>query len=240
MSEHDSAPGPLMQVRGLTAGYSGSRVLFGVSFDVPTSGTVAVVGRNGAGKTTLLRSIMGFHQPTSGAVLLDGQDVTRSSPSQKVRRGVGYVPQEFVVFPDLTVRENLQVGLSAAPRARRAGIDAALDLFPKLGDRLGQKAGTMSGGERKMVGIARALLGQPRLLVMDEPTEGVWHGVVDEIAARLKEYSRDNAVLLVEQHLEFALSLADHVVVLERGEVKAAGAARDVAGDADLRRQLAL
>mgnify|MGYP006275331269 CR=1 FL=1 len=204
----------LLEARGIVGGYAASRVLFGVDVEVPRSGTVAILGRNGAGKTTLLRTLMGYQAPSEGRIRFDGIDVTGRPPASLVRMGVGYVPQEQGVFAGLTVRENLQLGLGAGPRGSGARIDEAFALFPKLADRVGQQAGTMSGGERKMLSIARAMLARPRLLIMDEPTEGVWHGVVEEILAAMRGYGRDHAILLVEQHFEFALGLADHVLVL--------------------------
>ncbi len=221
--EADQTEAPLLAVHGLSAGYSGSRVLFGVDLLVPPRGVVAVLGRNGAGKTTLLRTIMGYLKPTEGSVNLDGSLVNGFRPTQMVQRGVGYVPQEHVVFPTLTVQENLLLGRIAAPKDSTVHVSGVLDLFPKLADRLTQPAGTMSGGERKMLGIARALLSDPRLLVLDEPTEGVWQGVVEEIADHLAEYARDRAVLLVEQNVDIAVRLATSVTVLERGEVVRAG-----------------
>jgi branched-chain amino acid transport system ATP-binding protein len=231
---------PNLVVSDLTAGYAAGPVLFEVSFSVPAIGTTALVGRNGAGKTTLLRCIMGYQSITAGNVWWNEKNVTKSSPSQKVKSGIGYVPQETPVFPELTVRENLLMGLGAAPKKSRAGIDMALDIFPKLADRLTQKAGTMSGGERKMVGIARAILGQPSLLIMDEPTEGVWIGVVDEIQVRLREYAREHAILLVEQNLEFALDLASKVLVLERGEIVLQGTPEELADQEALKRFLTI
>jgi branched-chain amino acid transport system ATP-binding protein len=227
-------------VSDLTAGYAAGPVLFQVSFSVPSIGTTALVGRNGAGKTTLLRSIMGYQTITAGQVWWNEKNVTKSSPSQKVKGGIGYVPQDTPVFPELTVRDNLLMGLGAAPKKNRSGIDMALDIFPKLADRLTQKAGTMSGGERKMVGIARAILGQPSLLIMDEPTEGVWIGVVDEIQVRLREYAREHAILLVEQNLEFALDLASKVLVLERGEIVLEGTPQELADQEALKRFLTI
>lgn len=231
---------PLLRVRDATASYGSSRVLSGVDLDVPQRGVVAVVGRNGAGKTTLLRCLMGYHPLSGGTCEFEGRDVSNMATSKLVSLGFGYVPQDSVVFPNLTVRENLVMGLQAVPRAARQGIEPALDLFPKLAERLGQKAGTMSGGERKMVGIARALLGQPRILIMDEPTEGVWQGVVEEIAVRLKEYSERHAILLVEQHLEFAQGLAERLVVMDRGEVAVAGRTEDLKDDPRLREYLTI
>lgn len=230
----------ILVVNELTAGYAAGPVLFQVSFSVPKVGTTALVGRNGAGKTTLLRGILGYQAITEGEVFWRGKNVTRQSPSQKVKSGIGYVPQETPVFPNLSVRDNLLMGLGAAPKRQRDGIDMALDIFPKLADRLTQKAGTMSGGERKMVGIARAILGQPELLIMDEPTEGVWIGVVDEIQVRLREYAREHAVLLVEQNLDFALELASQVLVLERGEIVLQGTPQELAKEESLKRYLTI
>jgi branched-chain amino acid transport system ATP-binding protein len=213
----------LLEVEGLCGGYGASRVLFSVSFDLPPSSVLAVLGRNGAGKTTLVRTLLGYLRPTSGRVSLDGEDVTGLAPARLVKRGVGYMPQDQVVFPTLTVEENLTLG--------RGDVNHAYDLFPKLRDRRRQQAGTLSGGERKMVGLARSMLSDPRLLILDEPTEGVWHGVVDEILGALREYSTRGALLLVEQHFELAMDLAESVVVLQRGEIVMRGAAREMRND---------
>ena len=230
---------PLLHVKNLSGGYGASRVLFDVSFDLPANSVLAVLGRNGAGKTTLLRTLLGYLRPTSGDVRLEGQDVTGLPPAKLVRRGVGYMPQEQVVFPTLTVEENLILGLNAAGKRKRGDVREAYDLFPKLQARRRQQAGTLSGGERKMVGLARAMLAQPRLLMLDEPTEGVWHGVVDEILGALRDYATRGAVLLVEQHVELAMELAETVVVLQRGEIVMQGAARDLRDDATLLAYLA-
>ena len=230
---------PLLHVKNLSGGYGASRVLFDVSFDLPANSVLAVLGRNGAGKTTLLRTLLGYLRPTSGDVRLEGQDVTGLPPAKLVRRGVGYMPQEQVVFPTLTVEENLILGLNAAGKRKRGDVREAYDLFPKLQARRRQQAGTLSGGERKMVGLARAMLAQPRLLMLDEPTEGVWHGVVDEILGALRDYSTRGAVLLVEQHVELAMELAETVVVLQRGEIAMQGAARELRDDATLLAYLA-
>jgi branched-chain amino acid transport system ATP-binding protein len=208
-----------MSVTGLTGGYGTGQVLFDVSFAIPSTGTTAVLGRNGAGKTTLLRTVLGYQEPTGGEVSFDGEVVTGTSPARMVGRGIGYVPQDRVVFPTLTVEENLRLGAQSLPRGERGSIDAVFELFPKLAARRRQTAGTMSGGERKVLGVARAMLGRPRLLVLDEPTEGVWHGVVDEMLGALRRVAHEAAVLLVEQHLDFAVALADQVLVLQRGEV---------------------
>jgi branched-chain amino acid transport system ATP-binding protein len=230
---------PLLSVRELAGGYGASQVLFGVSLDVPERGAVAVLGRNGAGKTTLLRTLLGYLPPSAGAVRLRGDDVTGVAPARLVRLGVGYMPQDQVVFPTLSVDENLRLGLQALPKRDRGSTAEAYELFPKLADRRRQQAGTMSGGERKMLGLARALLGRPRLLVLDEPTEGVWHGVVEEILQALRRYAAEAAVLIVEQHLDLAMDLAGSAVVLQRGEVVMQGAPRELRDDPQLLRYLA-
>jgi branched-chain amino acid transport system ATP-binding protein len=230
---------PLLHVSGLAGGYGASQVLFGVSLEVPEQGAVAVLGRNGAGKTTLLRTLLGYLPPTDGSVRLRGEDVTGITPARLVRMGVGYMPQDQVVFGTLSVDENLQLGLQALPKRDRGSTSEAYELFPKLADRRRQQAGTMSGGERKMLGLARALLGRPRLLVLDEPTEGVWHGVVEEILAALRRYAAESAVLIVEQHLDLAMELAGSAVVLQRGEVVMQGAPQQLRDDPQLLRYLA-
>ena len=174
-----------LEIKNLNGGYEASQVLFDLTFEIPKTGVTAIVGRNGAGKSTLLQTIMGFNKSTSGSVSFEGTDLTNKSTYARTRLGIGYVPQDRPVFSDLSVRENLLIGASRLPKKERTNLTPVLDIFPKLADRLDQKAGTMSGGERKMVGIARALIGKPNLLIMDEPTEGVWHGVVDEIQQRL-------------------------------------------------------
>jgi urea transport system ATP-binding protein len=230
---------PLLAVSELRGGYGASQVLFGVSLEVPDRGAVAVLGRNGAGKTTLLRTLLGYLPPSGGSVRLAGSDVTGTPPARMARAGVGYMPQDQVVFPTLSVDENLQLGLQALPKAERRGTDSAYELFPKLAARRRQQAGTMSGGERKMLGLARALLGRPRLLVLDEPTEGVWHGVVEEILGALRTYAASSAVLIVEQHLELAMELAGSAVVLQRGEVVLQGTPAQLQADDSLKRYLA-
>ena len=231
---------PLLRVDDLTGGYGPSRVLFGISFVVPEQGVVAVLGRNGAGKTTLLRTLLGYLRPTGGSVYLHGENVTGVTPARLVRRGVGYMPQEQVVFPTLTVEENLQLGLCLSRKAGGgASAEEAYELFPKLAERRRQQAGTLSGGERKMLGLARTLLGRPKLLVLDEPTEGVWHGVVEEILAALRSFASEAAILLVEQHLQLALELAQTAIVLQRGEVALQGRADELRNDARLLSHLA-
>jgi branched-chain amino acid transport system ATP-binding protein len=227
----------ILQVRGVCASYDRSQVLFGVSMTAPRRGAVAVLGRNGAGKTTLMKTIVGEMTAHAGDIEFDGRDATRLPTDHRVRLGVGYVPQEHGVFGRLSVRENLQVGAAAA--GDRRAIDAVLSVFPKLGQRLGQPAATLSGGERKMLAIGRALLSRPKLLLLDEPTEGVWIGVIEEIAERLRALVGEMAIVLVEQHLELALSVADYAYVLDRGRVALEGPSASVRSDARLLQYLA-
>ena len=208
-----------LEINNLSGGYEASQVLFDLSFVIPKTGVTAIVGRNGAGKSTLLQTIMGFNKPTAGTISFEDKEITSASTYARTRLGIGYVPQDRPVFSDLSVRENLLIGASRLPKKERTDLTPVLDIFPKLADRLDQKAGTMSGGERKMVGIARALIGQPTLLVMDEPTEGVWHGVVDEIQDRLITYAKNNAILIVEQNLDFTIAMASQILLLERGVI---------------------
>jgi branched-chain amino acid transport system ATP-binding protein len=229
----------VLKVADLRGGYGRSQVLFGISLEVPHPSIVAILGRNGAGKTTLLQHVMGYLKPTAGRLSYEGADITGLSPQRTVRAGIGYVPQERNIFARLTVRENLAIGAARSSRAE-AATQEVLDLFPILGRRLAQKAGSLSGGERKMLAIARALLGDPSLLLLDEPTEGVWHGVVAEIEQRLAELARTRSILIVEQHVELALRLADSVYVLDRGNVVLSGTPADVAEDPRLYRYLSL
>ena len=232
-----SDPAPLLQADRLCAGYGRSQVLFDLSLVVPPVGAVAVLGRNGAGKSTLLKTLAGEITPMSGRIVFDGRSVNEDPPERRSRDGLGHVPQEQAIFAKMTVRENLLLG--AAGRQGRGAIDEVLALFPKLGARLGQTAATLSGGERKMLAIGRALLGRPRLLMLDEPTEGVWIGVIEEIAERLTELAGRMSVILVEQHVELALRVASYAYVVDRGMVALEGPAATVRDDPALLRFLA-
>ncbi|TCM76659.1 ABC transporter ATP-binding protein [Rhizobium sp. YTUHZ044] len=227
----------LLDVKDINAGYGRSQVLFGVNIHVPQQGGVAVLGRNGAGKTTLLKAIVGELPLGSGTVKMDAGDIGRLPTEQRIRLGIGYVPQEHSVFARLSVRDNLAIGMIA--KRERDALDRVLAIFPKLGQRFGQAAGTLSGGERKMLAIARALLPNPRLLLLDEPTEGVWIGVVEEITERLIDLAKDIAVIVVEQHLDLALRVASHAYVLDRGCVALTGSSSEVRDDPRLVKYLA-
>ncbi|CCE06067.1 ABC transporter ATP-binding protein [Bradyrhizobium sp. STM 3843] len=226
-----------LDIRHLDTGYNRSQVLFDVNLGIPWRGGVAVLGRNGAGKTTLMKTIVGELPVWKGDLMFDGRDIGRSPTESRVRSGIGYLPQEHSVFARLSVRDNLAVGSLINKNA--SAVDRVLSIFPKLAQRLDQPAGTLSGGERKMLAIGRAMLGEPRLLLLDEPTEGVWIGVIEEITERLIDLAKEIAVIVVEQHLELALRVADYAYVLDRGRVALQGPADEVRHSPDLVRYLA-
>jgi branched-chain amino acid transport system ATP-binding protein len=226
-----------LDVTGLDAGYGRSQVLYGIDMQVPRRGGVAVLGRNGAGKTTLMKAIVGELPLRGGAISLDAREVGKLPTEQRIRLGIGYVPQEHSVFARLSVRDNLAVGLLGT--RDRAALDRVLAIFPKLGQRMSQAAGTLSGGERKMLAIARALLANPRLLLLDEPTEGVWIGVVEEITERLIDLAKEISVIVVEQHLDLALQVASQAYVLDRGRVALSGPSQELRNDPRLLTYLA-
>lgn len=205
-------------------GYGRTTVVHGVSVEVPVGGVAAVMGHNGAGKTTLLRAAVGLLHPSAGRILLDGQDITRLRPNERVRRGIGYVPQGQQCFPQLTTEENLQL-VADTRRDGKKLIAEMLDLFPSLAAVLPRRAGLLSGGQRQQLAIARALITQPRILILDEPTEGIQPSVVAEIEQTiLSLIARDGlSILLVEQHVGFALAAASRYYVMEAGRVTSGG-----------------
>jgi urea transport system ATP-binding protein len=220
----------VLRVDGLDVAYGESQVLWGVDVAVKSAQIVCLMGRNGVGKTTLLKAVMGLIPARGGRISFDGVDVTRWSPDRRARAGVGYVPQGREIFPHLTVAENLRMALLGCGRA--GTIDEALDLFPTLRPLLGRKGGVLSGGEQQMLAIGRALLTKPRLLMLDEPTEGIQPSIVLEIEDAIRRI-RDElglGVLLVEQYLDFAERLADAYVILAKGAVVAKGATRGPEG----------
>lgn len=213
-------PDPMLEIEGVTAGYGRSMVLFDVDLSIPTGAGAAVMGHNGAGKTTLLRAAVGLLPIRSGTIRLDGEDVTKLPPNQRVKRGLGYVPQGQLCFPQMTTLENLQLVTTV-----QAALDEVLDTFPALTGLLQRQAGLLSGGQRQQLAIARTLLTKPRLLILDEPTEGIQPNVVAEIEDVVTEFTRrsDLTVLLVEQHVGFALRATDHYHVLESGRITGSG-----------------
>jgi len=215
----------MLQMIDLEVGYGRTAVVHGVTIEVPPDGVTAVMGHNGAGKTTLLRAAVGLLPVRSGRILLDGEDVTGTAPHQRVRRGLAYVPQGQQSFGQMTTAENLQ--LVADGRARGSAlVDEALDLFPALRGLLTRRAGLLSGGQRQQLAIARALVTEPRLLILDEPTEGIQPSVVAEIEDTILALTRRGglSVLLVEQHVGFALGAAGRYYVLAAGRVTSEGA----------------
>ncbi|MDF3311486.1 urea ABC transporter ATP-binding subunit UrtE [Rhodococcus sp. T2V] len=214
----------MLELDDVRAGYGRTEVIHGVSLTVPSDGVAAVMGHNGAGKTTLLRAAVGLITVNSGRVLFDGEDVTTLRPSARVARGLAYVPQGQQSFGQLTTAENLQVVADGRRRGKEL-VGEALDLFPALRGLLDRRAGLLSGGQRQQLAIARALITEPKMLILDEPTEGIQPSVVTEIERTIMELTRRGGlgVLLVEQHIGFALESAERYYILESGRVTSSG-----------------
>ena len=215
----------LLKMTGVRAGYSGSEVVHGVDLEVPAGGVAAILGHNGAGKTTLLRTAVGLLPCKGGTIEFDGEDITSLRPHARVARGIGYVPQGQQSFTQLTTAENLQLVADGRKRGK-ALIDESLDLFPALKELLDRKAGLLSGGQRQQLAIARTLITEPRMLVLDEPTEGIQPNVVAEIERIIVDLASrgDLSVLLVEQHVGFSLRASDVYYVIESGRISHSGA----------------
>jgi ABC-type branched-subunit amino acid transport system ATPase component len=209
-----------LQVDGLSTGYGTSEVISDVSFTLSISEVLAVVGKNGMGKTSLLKAVLGFLPAWRGTVKFAGTDVTRMPPHLKRRLGLVYVPQEHALFQDLTVRENLRLGLLSDNEVE-AALDQVGQWFPVLTQRLRQRAGTLSGGEQKMLIVARALMAKPAVLLLDEVTEGLQPSLVDRLSDVLMRFRQQvgTSMIVIEQHLPFALGLADRYLVFKRGEI---------------------
>jgi urea transport system ATP-binding protein len=211
-----------LEISGLDQHYGSAQVLRDVSFTVADGACVAVLGRNGAGKTTLLKCIMGLLDPSAGTIRLDGADITAWPTHRRSRAGIAYVPQGREIFADLTVGDNLR----AAARPHGSGtadIDEAVSLFPILREMWGRGGGQLSGGQQQQLAIARALVTRPRLLILDEPTEGIQPSIVTRIEEVITSFRGRMSIVLVEQYLDFALAAADHLVVLSRGSVVQTG-----------------
>ncbi|GAA4045777.1 urea ABC transporter ATP-binding subunit UrtE [Nonomuraea soli] len=221
----------MLSVRDLESGYGRARVLFGVSLTVEPGELVCVMGRNGVGKTTLLDTVMGVLPVTSGTVTFDGRDITRLKPHERVRLGIAYVPQGHDTFPQLSVLGNLQVTLEAS-KGSPSALDEALDVFPALKPLLKRQAGYLSGGQQQQLAIARALVTRPRMLILDEPTEGIQPSIIIEIEEAIERlHGSGLSVLLVEQYVDIALRLADRFVILDAGRVVREGEARELRGE---------
>jgi urea transport system ATP-binding protein len=218
----------MLTVERLDVAYGGSQVVWGVDLSVGFGQVLCLMGRNGVGKTTLLKTVMGLLPARAGTITFDGADITRWSPDRRARAGIGYVPQGREIFPHLSVEENLRVAQLGCGRG--TGMDDVLELFPALRRLLARKGGVLSGGEQQMLAIGRALLTRPKLLILDEPTEGIQPSIILEIEDAIGRIKTDLglAVLLVEQYLDFAERLADAYVIMAKGAVVAAGATRDL------------
>jgi branched-chain amino acid transport system ATP-binding protein len=226
---------PLLALEDINTAYGLSRVLFGISLEIEAGECVCLLGRNGVGKTTTIRSVMGLTPPSSGHIRWRGRNIAGWAPHRVARAGIGFVPEDRRVFAELSVRENLEVGARAARRPGRWTITTVGELFPVLHERRDQRGGFLSGGEQQMLTIARTLMGNPELLLLDEPSEGLAPLVVETLRVKIGELKAQGlTILLAEQGADFALALADRVYVLEKGTIRYSGAA------AELRRDKAL
>jgi branched-chain amino acid transport system ATP-binding protein len=232
-----AAPDAILAVEDIYTAYGLSQVLFGVSIEVKRGECVCLLGRNGVGKTTTMRSIIGLTPPTRGRVVWKGRDVTGRAPYQIARAGIGFIPEDRRIFAELTVWENLDV----ATRGSRDGgwtVERVFDLFPKLRELVGRQGGFLSGGEQQMLTIARTLMGNPELLLLDEPSEGLAPLVVLHLKEQIARLKQDGlTILLAEQNVDFSLDLADRVYVLEKGHIRYHGTAREFRADDAIRHQ---
>jgi urea transport system ATP-binding protein len=221
-----------LAVNALNQFYGGSHILRDVSFDVPSGKVTALLGRNGVGKTTLLKTLMGLVPARSGTITFGEAPLTRAAPYERVRAGIGYVPQGREIFPRLTVAENLEMGLATRPRGEKVPA-RIFEMFPVLSQMLRRRGGDLSGGQQQQLAIGRALAVGPKLLILDEPTEGIQPSIIKDIerAIRALAATGEMAILLCEQYYDFARSLADQYLVMERGEIIARGAGADMERD---------
>lgn len=225
----------LLSIDGLSVSYDGSRILRDIDLVIGRGKITAIMGRNGMGKTTLLKAIVGLLEPDEGMITLDGTDITKMAPDVRARMGLGYVPQGREIFPRLTVEENLRIGTEAREEPGEDLADSMVfDLFPILSQMKDRLGGNLSGGQQQQLAIARALVGNPRILILDEPTEGIQPNIIFEIEKVLQKLKdeTDLTIILVEQYFEFARKVADHISLMERGSVALQGAADELTDDA--------
>ena len=223
----------MLRIRDVHAGYGATPILFGVSLEVQPGEAVALLGKNGMGKTTLMKTAMGFLKPWRGTIEYDGADLTRLTPHDIARLGIGFVPENRRIFPGLTVRENLELGLSAAPKRsealRKQRLDEVFAHFPRLSERIDQAGKTLSGGEQQMLAIARVMMAGAKLILMDEPTQGLAPAFIRHIRDMVGELKRLGVtVLLVEQNARVALSVCDRGYIMEKGTIAFAGASAEL------------
>lgn len=229
----------LLEVQDIHAAYASSRVLFGISLEVARGECVCLLGRNGMGKTTTMRAIMGLTPPSAGRVVWKGQDIAGWPPFRIARAGIGFVPEDRRIFAELSVRENLEVAGQAASRPGRWTIAGVFALFPSLEELAERQGGYLSGGEQQMLTIGRTLMGNPELLLLDEPSEGLAPLVVENLAEQVSRLKREGlTILLAEQGVDFSLALADRVYVLEKGAVRFSGPAAELRDNMRLRDEL--
>ena len=231
----------MLEVKDATLHYGAAQALRGVSLDVPAGRITCVLGRNGVGKTSLMRSIVAHNRLTSGSIAFEGKALDRSAAYDRARSGIGFVPQGREIFPLLTVRENLESGYAPLKRADRNVPGYVFELFPVLQQMLSRRGGDLSGGQQQQLAIGRALVMRPKLLVLDEPTEGIQPSIIKDIGRAIR-FLRDTmgmTILLVEQYLDFARELADKVAIMDRGEVVYTGGAEGL-DDPDVRRHLTI
>jgi len=232
----------LLSVAGLRGGYGGKPVLQGIDLAVGEGEIVAVIGRNGVGKTTLMKTLIGLLTPMAGTIHFAGEDVTRLSADKRARLGIGYIPQGREVFPRLSVTENLLVGETAGAGRATADYERIYDFFPILKERARQPAGTLSGGQQQQLAIGRAMIGAPRLMLFDEPSEGIQPSIVQEIARNVKRLNAETrvAVLIVEQNLDLIVSLAQRGFVIDKGRIVASLGPEEITSREVVRKHLAL
>ena len=219
----------ILSIDKLSISIGGSRILRDVSLELSANHVFCLMGRNGVGKTTTLKGVVGLYKPNSGQVLFEGRDISRMPPEKRALAGIGYVPQGRGIFPHLTVAENLFIGALAKRKKTKEALERVYSLFPIIKDFLPRKGGMLSGGQQQQLAIGRALLTEPKLLILDEPTEGIQPNIIDQIGEAIKLLKKESmTILLVEQYLEFCKELADNFAILDRGNVVAQGSVGDL------------
>ncbi len=223
----------MLTVSNISVSYDGARILRGVNLTVPERSLVCLMGRNGVGKTTTLKSIVGLVKTDAGSVQLDSRDLTGAKPDQRARGGIGYVPQGRDIFPHLTVWENLKLSLVVHGAKANGNVDRVLELFPVLKEMLQRKGGVLSGGQQQQLAIARALLTDPKILILDEPTEGIQPNIIDQIGETLLKIKKEGkiSILLVEQYLDFCVEVGDAFYIMDRGAIVVEGPIANLTDD---------
>lgn len=231
-----------IEIHGLHAGYGAIKVLHDISLSVPSGEVLGVLGRNGMGKSTLIRAIAGTIPATSGTIKLDGRDLTQMPVHERARAGLTTVVQGRGMFPRMTVRENLEMGRIAGGTPKRSRLDEVMSYFPRLGERLNQASGTMSGGEQQMLAIGRGLMTDPKVMLLDEPSDGIMPLLVKQIAVTLAEINRREGmtIIIVEQNVPMVFSMAERCIILEKGRIVASGSKDEVSGSDLMHQYLAV